>query len=55
MRCIVCMELIGPDDEAFVVGDEAVHHECCNLIEMGLIVNKIEYVNREIDSTIQAL
>lgn len=43
MKCVICGEWVNPDDDVWCVGDEAMHHECCNIIEKGLIIHGIRF------------
>ena len=43
MKCFICDDWIEIDDEFWQVNDEAAHHACINLIEKGLIINKISF------------
>lgn len=42
MKCIVCEEQIWPDEKFWEMRGEAVHHECCDLIEKGLKIREIK-------------
>jgi hypothetical protein len=46
MECIVCQEQIWPDEKFWAVKGEAVHHECCDLIEKAIEVKKIRIEGR---------
>jgi len=41
MKCIICGEWIEPDEPSWSNGEEAMHHECCNLIEKGFSLTRL--------------
>ena len=36
MKCIVCEERVEPGEKIFVVGEEALHHACYDLIKENI-------------------
>jgi hypothetical protein len=46
MECIICQEQIWPEEKFWAVKGEAVHHECCDLIEKAIKVKEIRFEGR---------